>query len=186
MKHVILAILLSVVATAADKQIIIGSYLEKNNAFNELKILDIYINDDSKLQNLIKINALHVESKKIEKYYVVSVLGLPNYVQLLRTLESLQTYYPDAYVLDAPMTVIPVEIDVAEVDSIAKELQKATTAQAPVMKKNKPKVKKQIIQSIVNDSATNNKEYFEYLLVTLALLGLSFMVYKRKKQPKED
>jgi len=179
MKHLLLVALLSIMVFAADKQIIIGSYLQGYNAVNESEKLNEYIKNDEKLQNLIKINSLHVESKKIENYYVVSIFVLSDYVQLLRTLESLQVYYPDAYVLDVSAVVIQMpEVQTVKVDKIAKKLQEATPTKTPIVKPT-PIVKAQT-------ATVDKKEYIEYLLAILALIGLAYIIFKRKKADKED
>ena len=181
MKHILLAILLSSALFSYNKQIILGNYVEKSNAVNELKLLNSHIDTDISLNELAVKNSLKGELKKIENYYVVSILTFDSYVQLLRTLESLQRYYPDAYVIEAPTAIVEPIDKIEKIDIKVK----VVVPQAPMIEKDKPSAKIVSPVPISQDKDNKNKEYLEYLLVLAAIAGLGFMIYKRKKQAKE-
>ena len=164
--------MLSITVFATQKQIIIGSYLDEKNAINELKELSLHVEKDERLKSLVDKNSLISKAKKIEGYYVVALLPLPSYVQLLRTLESIQKYYPDAYVLDAPEIVAVVKPEEIKVEVIEKK------ETAPV-KKAKVIMKQQ-------EQKDDKKFNTDYLLILLALALLGFGLYKRKKAKKEE
>ena len=153
MKHLILTLLFSVVIFAADKQIIIGSYLDEKNSINELKELSLHVEQDDKLKFLIEKNSLKSKSKKIEKYYVVSIFPLTNYVQLLRTLVSLQKYYPDSYVIDAPETPTIIKLEETKV-----EVVKVVAEIKPLMKREESISKKTKV-SLREPEVKDNKDY---------------------------
>ena len=176
MKHLILTLLFSVVIFAADKQIIIGSYLDEKNSINELKELSLHVEQDEKLKFLIQKNSLKSKSKKIGKYYVVSILPLTSYVQLLRTLKSLQKYYPDSYVIDAPevLTVIKPEVTKVEVVKVVAEIKPLMKREESISKKTK-----------VYPKEAEVKDNKDFLLILLALIIIALAIYMRKKAKKE-
>ena len=185
MKHLILSLLVVAALFGVDKQIIIGSYLDERNSVDELRELTLHVEQDSKLQFLLQKNALKAESKKIEKYYVVSVLPLSDYVQLLRTLESLQAYYPDAYVIDAPTPVV-IQPEVPEIEII-----EVVTVSKPVMKREVVVVveevpKKAKIETKTQEPKEELKDNKDFLLILLALAIIALAIYMRKKAKKEE
>jgi len=100
MRAILLVILFSTILFSAQKQIILGSFLKEQSALTAIKQLNDYISKDNRIKEFIKNTQLNIKFKKIERYYVISLLPLKNYTQLLRALELLKKYYKNAYVLD--------------------------------------------------------------------------------------
>jgi len=178
MKHIILSLLLSVIVYGSGKQIIIGSYLDENNSINELKELSIYIKNDDKLRFLIEKNKLKAINKKIENYFVVAILPVENYVQLLRTLDSLKIYYPDVYVIDIPIVQTVVKPDSSKVEVVVKT--------KPIMKREEPTLKKEKVVIKPKEPKDITMQNKDFLLLLLALIIISFIIYMRKKAKKEE
>ena len=177
MKHIILSLLLSVIVYGSGKQIIIGSYLDENNSINELKKLSIYIKNDDKLRFLIEKNKLKAINKKIENYFVVAILPVENYVQLLRTLDSLKVYYPDAYVIDTPIIQAVIKPESSKVKVVVKT--------KPIIKREKPTLKKSKIVVKSKEQKNMIMQNKDFLLLLLALIIISFIIYMRNKAKKE-
>ncbi len=182
MKHILLIILLSTMLFSAQKQIILGSFLHINNALNDLKRLESYIENDDKLKKLVKINSIRSEFVTVGKYHVVAMSPIDSYVQLLRTLKALEKYYDDAYVLDYPLKVEmleskpkpkPVEVKSEPVKEVKKVI---------VTPKKKVAVKKIIIPEIEEE---HNNYLLESILALLILIALGYIIYKRRTKNED-
>jgi len=187
MKHLALFFFLSMALFALDKQIIIGSYLHQANSITELKELSLHVEQDKRLNSLIEKNNLKTKSNQIGKYYVVSILPLTDYVQLLRTLKSLKKYYPDAYVLDVSALPIFVEPKVKNIEvEKVKEVVSIVAPQKPVIKIEQNTTKKSKVSPLEPKQKEELKENKNYLLMLLVLLIIAIAIYIRKKAKKEE
>lgn len=180
---------------SSEKQIIVGSFLQEKYAINSLVKLNNHILSDEKLSGLINKNSIEVELKKIGQYHTISLYPFNSYVQLLRTLKALETYYDDAYVLDngqkititqvvskkvAEESVQAVKIKTEKPKEIAKPKEVTKKRDDPIVVKTDTKV-----QNIQKDE--QEKDYiFEIVLVLLVLLVVGFIIFKTSKGKKKD
>lgn len=195
MKLIFLIIMLTTMLLSSEKQIIVGSFLQEKYAINSLVKLNNHILSDEKLSGLINKNSIEVELKKIGQYHTISLYPFNSYVQLLRTLKALETYYDDAYVLDngqkititqvvskkvAEESVQAVKIKTEKPKEIAKPKEVTKKRDDPIVVKTDTKV-----QNIQKDE--QEKDYiFEIVLVLLVLLVVGFIIFKTSKGKKKD
>jgi len=186
---------------SSEKQIIVGSFIQENYASNSVRRLNSFIENDEKLAALIKKNDIEVKLKVIGEYNTVSLSPFNSYVQLLRTLRELAKYYDDAYVLDnakkEKLTLAMVE------EIVKKEIEPAEVVtpkvQEPkvVQKVQKPKAKsdssvgvkthKKVPPSVINQPMEEEVDYtLEIALVLLLLVGMVYILYKRKAKRKKE
>ncbi|MDA3908493.1 MAG: hypothetical protein PF437_05350 [Sulfurimonas sp.] len=193
MKSILLIMMLATMLFSSEKQIIVGSFLQENYALNDLVKLNNYILSDDKLSKLINKNSIEVELKKIGKYHAISLSPFNSYVQLLRTLKALETYYDDAYVLENEQEV-----------KITQAVTKVEVQEIPppaIVKTEKPKETK-ILKAKYDDSVgvqtdkqvkavqiyeEVKKDYtLEIVLALLVLLGVGYIILKTRKRIKKD
>ena len=202
MKSILLILMLTTILLSSEKQIIVGSYLEEKNALNALVRLESHTRTDTKLSKLINLNSIEVELKKMGDYHAISLFPFTNYVQLLRTLKSLKSYYPDAYVLDNGE-----KINMAEVISKVKAQEVLEEVKAPVEKEVQKQTKAVKVESLINKKKTpdlyrikddsikqkqqeeekdDKMEIILALAALLFLLALGIFIFKIFKKKKED
>ena len=192
MKSILLVLMLATMLFSSEKQIIVGSYLQEQNALNALVRLNSQTLSDNKLSNLININSTEIEIKSIGEYQVIALSPFTDYVQLLRTLRALEPYYADAYVLDQgqKLNMVQVETKVATEKIIEKVVEKIV----PLMKekiqepKKVEKVKTYIEPINSEKYADEYEEDFsmEIILAVFALLVLLLIIYKIATRKKKD
>ncbi|MFT5835513.1 MAG: hypothetical protein ACI9RG_000406 [Sulfurimonas sp.] len=198
MKLIFLVIILTTMLFSSQKQIIVGSFLQENNALNALVRLNSQILSDDKLSKLINKNSIEVELKKMGEYNAISLSPFNSYVQLLRTLRALEKHYGDAYVLDdgkkITMTEVVQKVEVQEMlapievetkvvekieivkDKIEEETKIDDVVEAKIVKQDKvvPHVKEE-------------KDYtFEIVLSLLVLLSAGYIIFKTSRTKKKD
>lgn len=171
MKSIFLIIVLAITLFASEKQIIVGSFLEEKNALNSLVKLNNNILSDAKLSTLIDKNSIEVRVKKIGEYNAISLSPFTSYVQLLRTLKALESYYSDAYVLDnATNEKIAKEVIEEKIAAIEEQIQEIEKTK--VIPKTVEAVEVKIHQKI-DPISTQVEEQTDYTLeILLALLVL--------------
>lgn len=189
MKLIFLITILATILFSNERQIIVGSFLKENNALNDLVRLNNHILSDNKLANLININSIEVELKKIEQYNVISLSPFNNYVQLLRTLKALEPYYNDAYVLENGQKLeITHPVKITEVVVKKLEIPKKVQLQKP----KKPEKLKEVEVNIPKQATTvetyeEEKDYsFEIVLALLIFLILGYIIFKTSKRRKTN
>ncbi|WP_373001538.1 hypothetical protein [Sulfurimonas sp.] len=187
MKSILLLLMLTTMLFSNEKQIIVGSFLQEKNALNSLVKLNNHILRDDKLSALINKNSVEVKLKKIGEYHAASLSPFTSYVQLLRTLRALESYYDDAYVLDNGQ-----KITISQVE--AKKVVEEKTA--PVKEKSEKS------KEVKNDDSVGvkthaqikapvkhieeEKDYtLEIVLALLVLLGVGYIIFKTSKQRKD-
>ncbi|EDZ63596.1 hypothetical protein SMGD1_1074 [Sulfurimonas gotlandica GD1] len=194
MKSIFLIIMLAITLFSSEKQIIVGSFLHEKNALNSLVKLNNNILNDDKLSTLINKNSIEVELKKIGEYHAISLSPFTSYVQLLRTLRALESYYNDAYVLDNATNkkiakeVIEEKVAALEVKTqkIEKEIEIEKVKERP---KSDDSVEVKIHKKIapINTQIEEQADYtLEILLAFLLLVGAGYIFYKRSKSKKEE
>jgi len=100
MKQIFLVILFSTMLFSAQKQIILGSYMEERNAIDGVQKLEANIEDSDKLSWLKKKGVIEAKYKRVGKYFVVYLMPTGDKNQLFRAYNGVERYYKDAYVVD--------------------------------------------------------------------------------------
>ncbi|WP_294964730.1 hypothetical protein [Sulfurimonas sp.] len=199
MKLIFLVTILTTMLFSSQKQIIVGSFLQENNALNALVRLNSQILSDDKLSKLINKNSIEVEFKKMGQYNAISLSPFSNYVQLLRTLRALERHYGDAYVLDngkkMTMTEVvskvevqemlaPIEVEtkvVEKIEKIEEKIEEKIKTDDVIIEKKVVKLKK------VVPYVKEEKDYtYEIVLSLLVLLGAGFIIFKTSRTKKKD
>lgn len=121
MKSILLLIMLTTMLFSNEKQIIVGSFIQENNALNSLITLNKHILDNEKLSTLINKNSIKVEIKKIGQYHAISLSPFTSYRQMLRTLITLDSYYDDAYVLDNGQKITMAQVEAKKIVEVIKK-----------------------------------------------------------------
>jgi len=123
MKTILWIILLSSILFSSQKQIVVGSFLEKKYALGAVEELKSYIESDNELKQLIEDNSLIVDFKKGKKYYAVFLAPFQNSKGVLKTLRVVQKYYNKAYVIrHAPKEKVIVK-KLTKVDAQKKKIE---------------------------------------------------------------
>jgi hypothetical protein len=193
MKSILLLFMLMTMLFSNEKQIIVGSFLQENNALNSLIKLNNNILGDDKLSTLVNKNSIEVELKKLGEYHAISLSPFTSYVQLLRTLKALESYYDDAYVLDNGQKITMSQV-------VAKKVVEEK-AQPVKVKSEKPKeVKKAKVKSdngvgvkthtkiiAPTKNVEEAKDYtLEIILALLVLIAIGYIIIKTSKRKKRD
>ena len=172
---------------SAQKQIIVGSFININNALNDLKRLEAYIASDDTLQELVQTNSIRSEFTTVGKYHVVALSPIDDYVQLLRTLNALKKYYDDAYVLDYPLKADAFEIKPKPKEAKtqpAKEIKKVV--EVPKKKIALKAIKKDIpVEEVIVHQEEHYNYMLESILVVLLILALFYIINKRKNRARQ-
>lgn len=104
MKFILIVVLFSTMLFSAQKQIILGCFLEDGNGAIATDKLNSYIASDSVLSENMRVNLYKVELKKVGDYDVVTIAPFNTSEQLSVTLKLLSKYYDDSYVLNYPLS----------------------------------------------------------------------------------
>lgn len=104
MRQIFLILLLSTMLFSAQRQVILGCYLNEANAQKEIQKLNALMISDSKLKKLMERNSLKGELKKVGDYNVITLAPFNTYGQLFLGLDLLKTHYSDSYVLEYPFS----------------------------------------------------------------------------------
>lgn len=193
MKSILLLLMFATMLFSNEKQIIVGSFLKEKNALNSLVKLNRHILEDKKLSGLIDKNSIEVELKKIGVYNAISLSPFTSYVQLLRTLRALESYYDDAYVLDNGQKITINEVVAKKIveekaPPVEVKIQKPKEVKKVEVKKDDtPKVKKVTPPAAPVVHVEEKKDYMlEIVLVLLILLGAGYLLFKTSKQRKNE
>lgn len=192
MKSILLLLMLTTMLFSNEKQIIVGSFLQEKNALNSLVKLNNHILRDDKLSALINKNSVEVKLKKIGEYHAASLSPFTSYVQLLRTLRALESYYDDAYVLDNGQ-----KITISQVEA-KKVVEEKTSPVKEKSEKSKEAKKKEVknddsvgvkthaqIKAPVKHIEEEKDYTLEIVLALLVLLGVGYIIFKTSKQRKD-
>ncbi len=119
----LVSIFASMLFSAQQRQIIIGSFSIQSNAKSYVKLAQEEFNRDVKLKQLMDKYGLKVELKKIASYNVVSICPFDGYPSLFKTMAAVKKHYPQAYSikLRAFTPKIRTESEVVEDNSSALE-----------------------------------------------------------------
>ena len=193
MKSILLLFMLTTMLFSNEKQIIVGSFLQENNALNSIVKLNNHILGDDKLSTLINKNSIEVELKKIGKYNAIALSPFTSYVQLLRTLKALESYYDDAYVLDngekiTMSQVVAKKVVEEKAQPVKVKSEKPKEVVKPKVKTNDSVGVKTHTKVKAPTSYVEEEQDFtlEIALVLLLLIGGIYIVYKRAKQKKDE
>ena len=104
MKLLFLILLLTTMLFSQQRQIILGCYINEENAQKEIEKLNELMVSDSKLKKLVERDSLKGELKKVGDYNVITLSHFDTYGQLFLGIDILKAIYDDAYVLDYPFT----------------------------------------------------------------------------------
>ena len=149
MKQLLLIFLLSTVLFSAQKEIILGCFLEHKYAINELAILNERLVTDKNLKKVVEHNSLKAKLTSSEGYEVLVLAPFDNKNQMFLSVHLLKKYYKDLYVLDYPSATKKVksapvkelekqEIASDDIKSLFAEVPEQISAQAKVEVKEKP------------------------------------------------
>lgn len=201
MRHIFLVLLFSTMLFSAQKQIILGCFLQEIYAQQELKKLNKYLENDKYLIKVTEVNSLRAELTKSEGFSVLRLASFEDRNQLFLTLHLLKKYYKDSYVLDFALskeTMQKESVKVKEVTPIVEKempvieeaVKEETEKKASVAVKEIPKkVKKPIVVKSVKKPVEEETYYVVYifaLLVLLAASGVGFFFYKMNAKVKTD
>ncbi len=98
----LVTIFASMLFSAQQRQIIIGSFSIQSNAKSYAKLAREELNRDVKLKQLMDKYGLKVELKKIASYNVVSICPFDSYPTLFQTIAVVKKHYPQAYSIKLP------------------------------------------------------------------------------------
>ena len=104
MRYILMVVLFSTILFSAQKQIILGCFVEDGNGARATKKLNSYMASDSMLSENMRVNSLKVELKRVGDYDVVTIAPFNTPEQLSITLKQLSKYYDDSYVLPYPLS----------------------------------------------------------------------------------
>ncbi len=205
----LVTIFASMLFSAQQKQIIIGSFSIQSNAENFAKNAQEELNNDVKLKQLMDKYGLKIELKKIASYNAVSICPFDSYPALFQTIAVVKNHYPQAYAINFPAfapkaekteiiqeeKAAALEEEVAALDAeVAKEeelladdaVQEAADEPiivpevAPVEKKPTP-----IPAPIPQVQETDNTQEL-LLLLLLLIVVVAYVVYKMKTKKKVE
>lgn len=193
MKSILLLLMLTTMLFSNEKQIIVGSFLQENNALNSLVKLNNHILGDDKLSTLINKNSIEVELKKLGEYHAISLSPFTSYVQLLRTLKALESYYDDAYVLDNGQKITMSQVVAKKVVEEKAEPVKVKSEKPKEVKKAKVKsddsvgVKTYTQVKVPAKHVEEAKDYtLEIILALLVLIAVGYIIIKTSKRRKKE
>ena len=155
MKQLLLIFLLSTVLFSAQKEIVLGCYLEHKYAVDELAKLNKRLVTDKNLIKVVEVNSLEAKLTSSEGYNVLVLAPFNNKNQMFLSVHLLKKYYKDLYVLDYPSATKKVkptpvkvlkkqaviekeEIVSDDIESLFAEVPEQISAQAKVEVKEKP------------------------------------------------
>lgn len=171
MRQIFLVLLFSTMLFSAQKQIILGCFLQEKYAQQELEKLNKYLKNDRYLIKVTEVNSLRAELTKSEGFRVLRLASFENQKQLFLTLHLLKKYYKDSYVLDF---------------SLAK---KKLETEVPVVEKKIPVVKeipKHVKELKVSKPLEEETSYAKYLFGLLAVFGAGYIFYKKREKVKSN
>ena len=206
MRHIFLVLLFSTMLFSAQKQIILGCFLQEKYAQQELKKLNKYLENDKYLIKVTEVNSLRAELTKSEGFSVLRLASFEDRNQLFLTLHLLKKYYKDSYVLDFSLPketskkesvtakeVVPVvEKEIPIIQEVIKEVEEISTIDkkpSVVVKEIPKKVKKPSVVKSAKKPVEEESYYLEYLLALLVLVVISrvgFVFYKKSVKAKTD
>ena len=216
MRQIFLLLLFSTMLFSAQKQIILGCFLQEKFAQQELEKLKKYLENDKYLIKVTEVNSLRAELTKSEGFSVLRLASFEDNNQLFLTLHLLKKYYRDSYVLDFSLseeitqkefvkvkevvTVAEKEMPVMEekIENIEVKEVPLQEEKVEVIKEVKPstilstpkKIKEPVVAPSLTKKIVEEETYYvEYLLGLLALLaasGVGFLFHKMNTKAKTD
>jgi len=153
----------SLYAQTVTQKMIVGAYLERENAANELYKLEELFEKNSALKQLKQTNQLHVEMEDLPPYVMVVVKPIASSVLKNKLHLLLQSRFPKFF------SVIE-----------SKRIKKITL----------PSVKKEISQNIPKDTMKKHNSFWAQIdsewigLILLALAGLLLVARSAKQMSK--
>ncbi len=177
MKSILLLIMLTTMLFSNEKQIIVGSFIQENNALNSLITLNKHILDNKKLSTLINKNSIKVEIKKIGQYNAISLSPFTSYRQMLRTLVVLDSYYDDAYVLDHGHKITMIQVEAKKTIEVVEKV----VVEKPAPIKVNSEIVKASIQEPLKDIGDETNYILEIILALLVLVAIIYTIFKKRK-----
>ena len=204
MRQIFLVLLFSTMLFSAQKQIILGCFLQEKYAQQELEKLKKYLKNDRYLIKVTEVNSLRAELTKSEGFRVLRLASFEDQKQLFLTLHLLKKYYNDSYVLDFSLAkqttqkeplqvkeVIPVvEKEIVVREEKIEKIEVVKEVKVPVVASTPKKIKEpEVVPSSTKKTVEEETYYVEYLLgflVLLAVSGIGFLFYKMNVKVKTD
>jgi len=158
MKLLFLILLSSSILFSQERQLILGCYLEKDNAKRAIERLNKILNSDVSIKKLVKRDSLKSELKQVEGYGVVTLSHFDTYAQLFLGLYLLKHYYHDAYVLDYPFSkkvikeklIVPeTKVEKTKENIVIKDITKKEIVKEEVETKVIPKIEETVNVEVV-------------------------------------
>ena len=165
MKQLLLIFLLSTVLFSAQKEIVLGCYLEHKYAVDELAKLNKRLVTDKNLIKVVEVNSLEAKLTSSEGYNVLVLAPFNNKNQMFLSVHLLKKYYKDLYVLDYPSATkkvkpTPVKVlkkqAVIEKEEIVSDDIESLFAEVPEEKSSQVKV--EVEEKLIEKIKTQEKE----------------------------
>jgi len=211
MRYIFLMMMfVSVLFSAQQRQIILGSFSIKSNATSYFSSVQKTVDTDEELKRLMDKYSLKVEHKKVGDYNVVSICPFTDYPSLFQTMAEVKKQFPEAYAIKYPafpsmMQEKPVMQEKPEV--VEEEVQDKVVTEALQEEELAQDVEALAIEdeplAVPDFSAAVKKpapiptpiveaqtdDYDEIMLVILLLLVIiAYIIYKiktKKREPEE-
>lgn len=196
---VLMMMLVGVLFSAQQRQIIIGSFSIESNALFYSIAVQKKINEEDRLKALVEKYSLNIEYKKIGAYNVVTIYPFENYSSLFEAIGSFKHYYPKAYSIRYPAFSSAVEVEeVVEIEEV--EESRERVVEENIEENIENDVEKELIIEEVSTPLSPEIKYepkalkkFEpsqnsmtdlILLIALLLVVIGFVIYKLKMKKK--
>jgi len=162
MKLLFLILLLTTMLFSQQRQIILGCYINEENAQKEIEKLNELMVSDSKLKKLVERDSLKGELKKVGDYNVITLSHFDTYGQLFLGIDILKVIYDDAYVLDYPFTkkIIEEKFIAPKEEVVVLEAKEEQTEEEIVIK-DEPIVEEVITEEVEKEVISKVEEVVE-------------------------
>ena len=206
MRYIFLTMMfVSVLFSAQQRQIILGSFsVESNALFYSLEVQK-KVDADTDLKRLMDKYSAKVEYKKVGNYSVVAICPFPGYPSLFQTMAEVQKQFPEAYAIkypafasmiqakpmieDEPTVIEKVEAiqdEVLQEEELAQEVESLEAEDEPLIVPDFTSVVKKPTPLPIPIAEVEADNYDEIMLILLLLLVvIAYIIYKLKTKKKD-